>query len=190
MSTERQKVQELRHQEGSLKKRLAAFTTLVNTLDRKLSREDRAINKVGSHVNTLTTLTSKTLSTIEAKKNRIGSLMAQSKRKKQQIAATERRILNSLSRGAGKKKAGVQEQLKMIFAKKNKIGMIMHDLQTRHAHLERDLLMLVRRAKTLEAMKAPVKKESVAMLKKQFATVEKKKQSFEQNVTSLIASLA
>jgi chromosome segregation ATPase len=174
----------------ALESTMNRFSKTVDVIRNKLSSEEHLIDNSEEHITRLKGMADSARKEIADKRSQMQSLMQKSREQEKKIIALQKSILEKTAKrqklAPKKTKAKNIDQLKKFLSQNKAIEDFLDRINAEKEHLEHELAELIRKAKAFQLVsKSQDIKGYVADLNKKFKQVEKDKDSFEREVTSL-----
>jgi len=191
LNEEKAEAYSLEETERMLKQRLADLKESIPKIEDKLGMEDAQITSSEKRIEALKSLVNNIKAAIGSEKEKLLPLIEQSRKQEKKILDLQNQVVQKTSeKGEKLKKAKeVVGNFKKFFNEKMKTEELISKVNKDRDILEKELVILIRKAKSFQLSSSKNLGEHIAALENKFKDIDEKKGSFESELRELSSLL-
>ncbi len=189
---EKKEVQSIEESEKILDNRLKELKNTIKLIEEKITNDDSAIKNSEFHIQKLNDLIDTTKQSFEKEKSSIDYWILKHQEQKKKAIELEKKIFDKISQkqkdlGNTKK---VMKDVKDFFGKRLKIVELTDKINLERNELEKSLIVLIKKAKSLQLTQKGINLESeMVEMEKKIEDVDKKREKMQKDVEMINLSL-
>ena len=191
LKEEKAEAYSLEETEQMLKQRLADLKESIPKIEDKLEMEDEQITSSEKRIEALKSLVNNIKAAIWGEKEKLLPLIEQSRKQEKKILDLQNQVVQKTSEKGEKLKEAkkVVDKFKKFFNEKMKTEELISRVNKDRDILERELVILIRKAKSFQLSSSKNLGEHIAALENKFKDIDQKKGAFEGELRELSSLL-